>query len=145
MLEDSFNRVYNRFKHFSYERLFASVREDEGALSTMDCFALEVIHLLNKPTVSQFADFLGVSQSNATYKINSLQSKGYVIRENSVIDRREFHLVTTDKYHRYMSSTHAYQRGLIDYLKANVDRAELQAFEKVMNIIDAKLAEDGKK
>lgn len=76
MLEQNFQSVYEKFKLQFFRRLFSQVREREGSLSAMEAFSVEVIHELDAPTIGQFADFLGISQSNATYKVNSLIRKG---------------------------------------------------------------------
>ena len=89
MLEKNFVEVYDKFKLNFYRRIFELVREREGSLSAMEAFSLEVIKMLDEPTVGQFADFLNISQSNATYKVNSLIRKGYLERQNSAVDRRE--------------------------------------------------------
>ena len=81
MLEQNFQSVYEKFKLQFFRRLFSQVREREGSLSAMEAFSVEVIHELDAPTISQFADFLGISQSNATYKVNSLIRKGYIVKE----------------------------------------------------------------
>lgn len=87
MLEQNFQSVYEKFKLQFFRRLFSQVREREGSLSAMEAFSVEVIHELDAPTIGQFADFLGISQSNATYKVNSLIRKGYIVKENSDTDR----------------------------------------------------------
>lgn len=83
MLEQNFQSVYEKFKLQFFRRLFSQVREREGSLSAMEAFSVEVIHELDAPTIGQFADFLGISQSNATYKVNNLIRKGYIVKENS--------------------------------------------------------------
>ena len=55
MLEKHFSEVYNKFKLQFYRRVFELVRERDGSLSAMEAFSLEVIYMLNEPTVSQFA------------------------------------------------------------------------------------------
>ena len=72
MLEDNFMLVYDKFVLEFFRRIFEMVREREGSLSAMEAFSVEVIHELHEPTIGQFADFLNISQSNATYKVNSL-------------------------------------------------------------------------
>ena len=89
MLDASFTSVYDKFKLQFYRKVFELVRERDGSLSAMEAFSLEVINMLGKPTVGQFAEFLNISQSNATYKVNNLIRKGYLERENSRTDRRE--------------------------------------------------------
>ena len=62
MLEKNFVEVYDKFKLNFYRRIFELVREREGSLSAMEAFSLEVIKMLDEPTVGQFADFLNISQ-----------------------------------------------------------------------------------
>ena len=89
MLEKSFTEVYDKFKLQFYRKVFELVRERDGSLSAMEAFSLEVIKMLDHPTIGQFADFLNISQSNATYKVNNLIKKGYLKKQNSDTDRRE--------------------------------------------------------
>ena len=65
-------------------------------------------HELDAPTIGQFADFLGISQSNATYKVNNLIRKGYIVKENSDTDRREYHLKLSDKFYCYNGLMQSY-------------------------------------
>ena len=110
MLEKHFSEVYNKFKLQFYRRVFELVRERDGSLSAMEAFSLEVIYMLDEPTVSQFAEFLNISQSNATYKVNNLIKKGYLERQNSMVDRREYHLILSEKYYTYMNVVRADER-----------------------------------
>ena len=96
MLEKNFLEVYDKFKLKFYRGVFELVRERDGSLSAMEAISLEVINMLSEPTVGQFADFLNISQSNATYKVNNLIKKGYLERQNSQTDRREYHLVLSE-------------------------------------------------
>lgn len=93
--------IAERMKLAFLRRIFDQVREREGSLSAMEAFSVEVIHDLHEPTIREFADFLNISQSNATYKVNSLIKKGYIQKQNSTTDRREYHLILTDKYYGY--------------------------------------------
>lgn len=78
MLQDNFLEVYDKFKLEFFRRIFELVREREGSLSAMEAFSIEIIHALNEPTIGRFAEFLNISQSNATYKVNNLIKKGYL-------------------------------------------------------------------
>ena len=68
MLDDNFISVYDKFKLHFYRQVFELVRERDGSLSAMEAFSLEVINMLDKPTVGQFAEFLNISQSNAIHR-----------------------------------------------------------------------------
>ena len=117
MLEDSFIEVYDKFKLQFYRKVFEKVRERDGSLSAMEAFSLEIIRALGEPTVGQFADFLNISQSNATYKVNSLIRKGYLERANSTTDRREYHLILSEKFYRYAELLTSYERTVVGRMK----------------------------
>ena len=101
MLEKNFETLYLLFRSNYYKRIVEKVGIKEGSLSATESYCVEIIYLLNKPTVSDFAQYLSLSVPNANYKINSLVKKGYVVREQSKKDLREQHLCVTDKFLNY--------------------------------------------
>ena len=139
MLEKSFMEVYDKFKMHFYRSVFDHVREREGSLSAMEAFSLEIIHSLGQPTVSQFADFLNISQSNATYKVNSLIKKGYLERENSRIDRREYHLVLSEKFYRYAALMSSYELEVMERIKRRCSKEDVDKFDEILSIMSNEL------
>jgi DNA-binding MarR family transcriptional regulator len=139
MLKDSFTEVYNKFKLQFYRGLFDQVRERDGSLSAMEAFSLEVIGILGEPTVGQFADFLNISQSNATYKVNSLIKKGYIERLNSTVDRREYHLKLSEKYYNYINLMDTYQREVIKRIEERFPREDVEKFEEILKVMSKEL------
>lgn len=139
MLEKNFIKVYDKFKLQFYRQIFDVVREREGSLSAMEAFSLEVIAMLDRPTVGQFADFLNISQSNATYKVNCLTRKGYLERENSQADRREYYLVLTEKYLRYRELLSSYEQTVMRRIEQRVPPEDVQKFDEILQIIAAEL------
>lgn len=139
MLEDSFRNVYDKFKFHFYRKVFDVVKEREGSLSVMEAFSLEVIKMLHQPTVGQFAEFLNISQSNATYKINNLIKKGYIERTNSSTDHREYYLILSEKYYRYSELFGAYEDTVMNRVKDRCTPEEVATFDKVLRIISADL------
>ncbi len=139
MLDKSFVEIYDKFKLRFYRSVFELVREREGSLSAMEAFSLEVINMLSEPTVGQFADFLNISQSNATYKVNSLIKKGYLERQNSQTDRREYHLVLSEKYYNYASLMSSYEMQVIERIKQRFDKEDLENLDRMLQIISTEL------
>ncbi len=139
MLEKNFAEVYNKFKLQFYRRVFELVRERDGSLSAMEAFSLEVIYMLGQPTVSQFADFLNISQSNATYKVNNLIKKGYVARENSTVDRREYHLILTDKYFTYMNIYANYELMVMRRVMERFPEEDVACFDRILQVMSSEL------
>lgn len=139
MIDQSFVEIYDKFKLKFYCSVFELVREREGSLSAMEAFSLEVINMLSEPTVGQFADFLNISQSNATYKVNSLIKKGYLERQNSQTDRREYHLVLSEKYYNYESLMSSYEMQVIERIKQRFSQEDLENLDRMMKIISTEL------
>ena len=135
MLRKSFTDVYSKFKLHFYRRVFDLVRERDGSLSAMEAFALEVIGMLGKPTVGQFAEFLNISQSNATYKVNSLIKKGYIERLNSTTDRREYHLVLSEKYYNYINLMNNYQMEVLSRIEERFSGEDVEKFDEMLRVI----------
>ena len=139
MLQDSFINVYDKFKLEFFRRIFELVREREGSLSAMEAFSIEVIHALDEPTVGQFAEFLNISQSNATYKVNNLIKKGYLKKQNSSTDRREYHLVLSEKYYGYTDIMRGYVKTVMDRIEASFTPEETELFSKTLGRIPEEL------
>ena len=145
MLQENFSKVYDKFKLQFYRKVFELVRERDGSLSAMEAFSLEVIKMLDEPTVGQFADFLNISQSNATYKVNSLIKKGYLERQNSQTDRREYHLVLSEKFFSYMGILSAYEKTVIDRVKERFPKEDVEKFDEMLSVISNELMPECKK
>ena len=135
MLDSSLTRVYDKFKLQFYRKVFELVRERDGSLSAMEAFSLEVIKILDKPTVGQFAEFLNISQSNATYKVNNLIKKGYLERENSTTDRREYYLVLSEKFYSYMGLISSYEEQVVSRIKERFPEEDVAKFDEMLSII----------
>lgn len=139
MLEKSFTEVYDKFKLQFYRKVFELVRERDGSLSAMEAFSLEVIKMLDSPTVGQFADFLNISQSNATYKVNNLIKKGYLERENSPTDHREYHLVLSEKYYNYIGLLTSYEQTVAERIQERFSPEEIRRADEMLSIISKEL------
>lgn len=139
MVEKSFIEIYDKFKLRFYRGVFDLVREREGSLSAMEAISLEIIKILSEPTVGQFADFLNISQSNATYKVNNLIKKGYLERQNSQSDRREYHLVLSEKFYSYESLMSSYEMQVVERIKKRFTPEELESLDNMMRIISTEL------
>ena len=138
MMEQDFQRVYEKFKLQFFRRLFSQVREREGSLSAMEAFSVEVIHQLNAPTIGRFADFLGISQSNATYKVNALAGKGYVEKVVSKPDRREIRLRTGKKFAQYFDEDRPVICAAAEKVRTQFSEEEIDTARRVLDaMLDA--------
>lgn len=103
-MTDEFEALYRYLRLVHYKKLFETINERPGSLSATEAFSAEVIYLLGEPTIGEFARFLGISQPNASYKVISLVSKGYITKQPCENDKRECRLVVTQKFRDYYGS-----------------------------------------
>lgn len=132
MLYKEIIELYEKFRLLHYRRLFGRIRERDGSLSATEAYAVDVIYLLGSPTLGEFAECLGISQPNATYKVNNLMAKGYVIKMPSEKDRRECKLCVTDKFYSYYGGQEESIKGAISKLQEEFSEKELDTFEKML-------------
>lgn len=135
MLEESFLRVYTKFKLYFYKQMFSRFQDREASLTTVETFSAEIIYDLGNPTVGEFADFTRISAPNAAYKVNGLIKKGYVVKERSETDHREYHLRVTDRFLNYYSINSGYVDKVMGRLSQSVSTEDLATFERVLNVI----------
>jgi len=139
MFENIFNEIYLKFKLNFYRGIFERLHERESSLSASEAYAVEVIHAMNAPTISRFANFLQTSQPNATYKVNLLIKKGYIEKINSREDKREYFLRTTEKFRDYYAINQNYLKLVTQRIRERFSEEELSQFEKMLSIVSQEL------
>lgn len=139
MLEAAFDKVYTRFKMNFYRNLFRKVNERPGSLSATEAFSVEVIYGLHQPTIKQFAQFLKISQPNATYKVNSLMEKGYIRKIHSKQDKREYHLEVTSRFVDYYTVNDPYTKQVMQNIRSRFTQEEVRQLEWMLQVIAEEL------
>jgi len=132
--------LYKNLRLSHYRNLFGQLKEKAGSLSATEAFSAEVIYLLNRPTISEFADFIGISQPNASYKVNSLVTKGYLERVGSDDDRREAHLCVTEKFLDYYGRQLPDMGGAVASALASFSDAEINLVLRFLKRLNRCLA-----
>ena len=139
MLQDSFSKVYTKFKMHFYQKMFEKLQERETSLTTVETFCMEIIYALDKPTVAQFAQMANISSPNAAYKINNLVKKGYLKKIQSDEDKREYHLEVTQKYIDYYNISNTYLKTVMDRIEDRFSEEELKTMEHMLEVISEEL------
>jgi len=132
MLEKEFEKLYFKFRNNYCKNLFSGVNEDKDSLSPTESYCVEAIFLLNRPTVHQFANYVNISQPNATYRISNLISKGYVRKVLSEDDRREYFLEVTDKFAKNYGMNASFNSQLMNNIREKFTQEEIAQLEKLM-------------
>lgn len=139
MLKEDFTRVYSKFKLHFYQMIFEKIQDREASLTTVETFCMEIIYLLNGPTVNEFAKIASLSSPNAAYKVNNLIKKGYLEKVQSKEDKREYHLYVTKKYLDYYNISHHYLDTVIARLEERFTKEELETVVRVVQAVDREL------
>lgn len=142
MLNEAFIRVYTKFKLHFYRSVFGRFQRKEVSLTTVETFCMEIIVALGKPTINEFSSFVQISPPNAAYKVNSLIQKGYILKEQSPTDRREYHLAVTQKYIDYYNHSYRYLDTVMDRIKARFAPEDVAKLEEMLNVISSELMQE---
>jgi DNA-binding MarR family transcriptional regulator len=137
MLEKEFEKLYFKFRNNYCKNLFSGVNEDKDSLSPTESYCVEAIFLMNRPTVHQFANYVNISQPNATYRISNLISKGYVRKVLSEDDRREYFLEVTDKFSKNYGMNATFNAQLMNNIHEKFSQEEIAQLEKFMKKINS--------
>ena len=139
MLDEAFNCVYTKFKLHFYRSIFGRFQTREASLTTVETFCMEIINALGHPTINEFSSFVNISPPNAAYKINSLIQKGYVTKERSPDDKREYHLFVTQKYYDYYNISQRYLTTVLDRVKERFSEEDVTKLEEMLKVISEEL------
>ena len=139
MLEESFERIYTKFKLHFYQSVFSRFQTGEASLTAVETFCMEIIRALDEPTINEFASFVNISSPNAAYKVNSLIRTGYVEKVQSPSDRREYHLRPTQKFHDYYDISSAYVQRVMGRVRERFTPEEVAQMDRVLEIVGREL------
>lgn len=139
MLDETFNDVYTKFKLHFYRTVFSRFQDREASLTTVETFCMEIIMALGQPTINEFAKFVNISPPNAAYKVNSLIQKGYVRKERSPEDKREYHLLVTQKYIDYYNISYGYLTTVMGRIKERFSPEKTHLLEEMLGVISSEL------
>lgn len=127
--------VYSKFRALYYRDVLYRVKFRELSLTTSEVYCVDIIHNLDKPTIQEFSNYIGISTPNASYKINSLIKKGYLKKVQSETDKREYYLDVTDKYYRYYNINEKYLDIVEDRLSDILSEEEFKNFNDTLKKI----------
>lgn len=139
MLHQAFNEVYTKFKLHFYQEIFRRFQDREASLTTVETFCMEIIQAMGSPTVNEFASFVHISPPNAAYKVNSLIQKGYLKKVQSQSDRREYHIVPTQKYMDYYNVSYTYLSTVLQRVEKRFPPEDVKKLEEMLQVISREL------
>lgn len=136
MLSQELSELYKKSRLMTYRAMFGRIREKSGSLSATEAYAVDVIFLLGAPTITQLAETLGISQPNATYKVNNLVAKGYACKSISADDKRECHVTVGERFYKYYDNSTRFFDDAVEALCAEHSEEELKLLEKMLHSLN---------
>lgn len=125
------SRILNSFENEAYEKLNITQRQNSY---------LELIFILENPTVSVIAERLKFSKPTVTIAINRLIEEGYAQKVQSDIDKRSFSIVLTEKGKNIVKSINEQRKEAVKYLSASLSQKEMIKLAWYLNkIIDSEI------
>ncbi len=144
-MEEYFAEVYAKFKVHFYQEMFSMLSEREATLTTVETLCVEMIYVLGSPTVNEFASFINISAPNAAYKVNSLINKGYIRKVRSEDDKREYHLMVTDKFYKYYNLSTIYVNQVMERIRQRFLPEQLEMISGLLRVISEELMPEAPK
>ena len=135
-IKEKVTKLYNRIKLAIYKNMFHKSDNKEEEITSSEYFCLQCIYLLDKPTISTFAQFLDISAPNATYRVKKLIKKGYITKQQTKDDKREFVLMPTEKFFDIIKNKE--DQMLINDLQMGLSDEEKRKVEEIMKILNEK-------
>ena len=140
MLSQEFQAVYNIFKMNFYSSMCATSKE----LTMQEAFSLDIIYMLGEPTILEYAKYMGISQPNATYKVNQLVEKGYLNKTVTQEDKRSYHLKVTSKFLEFYRENDHYITKALTEIEKLFSKEEVKSLEKMLRTIRISMTEEKK-
>lgn len=141
MLIEEFQSVYNIFKMNFYASMCANSKE----LTMQEAFSLDIIYMLDNPTILEYAKYMGISQPNATYKINQLIEKGYLIKAVCQEDKRAYRLKVTSKFLSIYRDNDRYIQKVLGDIENMFSKEEVDLLIKMLKTIREDMTREDKK
>ena len=115
MLDQTFGRVYTKFKLHFYKQIFSRFEDREATLTTVESFCMEVIMALGEPTIAQFSHMM------------------------STTDKREYRLRPTQKYIDYYNISYSYLHLVMERAKQRFGPDDLAKLEEMLQVVSDEL------
>ncbi|HHW93581.1 MAG TPA: MarR family transcriptional regulator [Clostridiaceae bacterium] len=143
MLKDDIHSIYLKLKLYYYRRIFRKMEtKEKDSLTALETFCAEAIYGLGLPTLTEFADFINVSQPNAAYKIANLERKGFVKKIRSEEDGRVVLLQVTDKFIKLYGTSQRYSAILAKRIERRFSEEEIEVFHRIMQTLSEELMKE---
>ena len=105
----------------------AVITEEFKDISNNDMHIIEAIGIRDPRNMSQIAKSMNVTVGTLTVNMNSLEKKGYIIRERSMTDKRVVFVTLTEKGKKAFFHHRDFHKAMIRAAVRDLDQDEMNA------------------
>ena len=138
MFEDSFTNAYNKCKLMLYDKALDTGGKKD-ALTVQEGISMEIITALGEPTINEFLSFAHLSASNGAYRVRQLEQGGYIVRRQDPKDRREYHLLATEKYAKEYGAITDYMRIVGSRVRERFSAEDVAKLDEMLSVMAEEL------
>lgn len=115
------------FNHVLDTESKAVITEEFKDISNNDMHIMEAIGIREPRNVSQIAKSMNVTVGTLTVNMNSLEKKGYILRERSTADKRVVFVTLTEKGRKAFFHHRDFHKAMIRAAVKDLDQDEMNA------------------
>lgn len=119
--------LVNLFNHVLDTEAKAVITEEYKDITNNDMHIIEAIGIHDPKNMSQIAKSLAVTVGTLTVNMNSLEKKGYIIRERSTEDKRVVLVTLTEKGKKAFFHHRDFHKAMIRSAIRGLDEDEMNA------------------
>lgn len=119
--------LVNLFNHVLDAETKAVITEEFKDITNNDMHIIEAIGIHEKRNMSQIAKNLAVTVGTLTVNMNSLEKKGYILRERSAEDKRVVLVTLTEKGRKAFFHHRDFHKAMIRSAIKGLDEEEMDA------------------
>ncbi len=119
--------LVNLFNHVLDTETKAVITEEFKDITNNDMHIIEAIGIHEKRNMSQIAKNLAVTVGTLTVNMNSLEKKGYIMRERSAEDKRVVLVTLTEKGRKAFFHHRDFHKEMIRSAIKGLDEEEMDA------------------
>lgn len=115
----------------------AIITDEFKDITNNDMHIIEAVGIEEPRSMSTVAKSLSITMGTLTTNMNSLEDKGYIVRERSKTDKRVVLVVLTDKGRKAFFHHRDFHKKMIRSAIKGLDESEMRAFIKCLkNLCD---------
>lgn len=123
-----------------FSKKFTEMKKDLP-IRPSEMTVLNVITQSSNQTPVMLADKLGVSKPMITAHVNSLETKGYIVKKPSTDDKRGYYVLPTDKAKQLVASAKTDANSQLESLLNGMGRKNFDTLVELVNVAN-KLLKD---